>query len=410
MLLNFVLLQPSKQPMKNAALLFVLLWPICAHAQISKTMRRLPDTGQTQSFTNTPGEDADFNINPPFFIKNGDGTATDTVTGLMWQQTDGGEMTFEAAQTYAANLVLGGHSDWRLPTAQEAFSMLNHGQQNPPLDPAVFPNSGAEYWWTGETQVGAATRVWVTNAGGGIGNHPKAETISAGGTKKFHVRVVRDVAPPARVAAQFSTTTNTAFDSLTGLEWQRFVVPTIQDSMTWEAALVFAENFVLAGKSDWRLPNIKELESINDETRSQPSVYTAVFPGLGSKKFWASTSLPNQSTQAWFMDTRFGVVSHELKTLKNSVLLVRGGGGGIVSAAQASLETTGWSVYPNPFSDHIFLKNAPPDAVVELTNAVGRVFFFGKNVEQEDFSKLPAGMYFLKISEQNTAALRLIKK
>lgn len=395
--------------MKNTAFILALFWSLLAHAQTLKTMRRLPDTGQTQSFTNTPGEDSDWLLNPPFFALHGNGTVTDTVTGLMWQQADGGEMSFEAAQAYVGNLVLGGHSDWRLPTAQEAFSILNHGKQNPPLDPAVFPNSGAEYWWSGETQVGIATRVWVTNAGGGIGNHPKTETISAGGTKKFHVRAVRDVVQPSRVAAQFSTTTNTAYDSLTGLEWQRFVVPSIQDSMTWENALVFADNFVLAGKSDWRLPNIKELQSINDETRSQPSVNTTVFPSLGSKKFWASTSLLNQSTQAWFMDTRFGVISHELKTTRNSLLLVRGGGGSTVPTEQPSRETVNISVYPNPFSDRILVHNAPSNATFELTNALGQVVFYGKNVDQADFSELPRGAYVLRVWGLTSTAFRLLK-
>jgi hypothetical protein len=57
---------------------------------VLKSMKRLPDTGQTTSYTNTPGEDADYNINPPFYLNNGNGTITDTITGLMWQQVDGG--------------------------------------------------------------------------------------------------------------------------------------------------------------------------------------------------------------------------------------------------------------------------------------------------------------------------------
>ena len=58
---------------------------------------KLPDTGQNTHYTTTPGEDADFIINPPTFTDNGDGTITDNNTGLMWQKTDGGEMTFETA-------------------------------------------------------------------------------------------------------------------------------------------------------------------------------------------------------------------------------------------------------------------------------------------------------------------------
>ena len=43
---------------------------------VVKTMKRLPDTGQTLSYTNSAGEDADYNIYPPFYTDNGDGTVT----------------------------------------------------------------------------------------------------------------------------------------------------------------------------------------------------------------------------------------------------------------------------------------------------------------------------------------------
>lgn len=306
-------------------LLLALLWPLggIQAQQVAKTMRRLPDTGQTQSFTNTPGEDADYTIFPPFFKVNGDGTVTDTVTGLMWQQVDGGEMSIETAETYCANLSLAGYTDWRLPSAQEAFSILQQGKSNPALDVTAFPQSGAEYWWTSEKQTGSTTKVWVTNAGGGVGNHLKTETLSAGGSKRFHARAVRDVRPPLMVPVQFSIKDSIVLDNLTGLEWQRFQLP---DSVSWENALVYAENLVLMGKNDWRLPNVKELESINDETRTQPSLNKDIWPGALAKKYWSSTTLNNQSARAWFMDTRFGVVSYDSKTARNLVLCVRGGG------------------------------------------------------------------------------------
>jgi len=54
----------------------------------SGTDFKLPDTGQTQSFTSTFGEDSDYTINPPSYTDNGDGTITDNVTGLIWQKED----------------------------------------------------------------------------------------------------------------------------------------------------------------------------------------------------------------------------------------------------------------------------------------------------------------------------------
>jgi hypothetical protein len=60
----------------------------------------IPDTGQTTSYTSTYGEDSDYIINPPSYTDNGDGTITDKTTGLMWQKTDGGEMSFTLAAGY----------------------------------------------------------------------------------------------------------------------------------------------------------------------------------------------------------------------------------------------------------------------------------------------------------------------
>ena len=82
--------------------LFILLLSIKAMAQNKKSvMLKLPDTGQQTSYTLTFGEDADFNINAPYFILNNAQLLTDTITGLMWQRADAGETTFENALNYA---------------------------------------------------------------------------------------------------------------------------------------------------------------------------------------------------------------------------------------------------------------------------------------------------------------------
>ena len=286
-----------------------------------KTMLKLPDTGQTSSFTNTFGEDSDCTINPPFYIKNNNGTVTDTVTGLMWQQSDGGEMTYENAINYADTLVLGGFSDWRLPSPHEAFSILNHQRPNPALDIANFTSTGAEYWWTNARQSNDASKIWCTNAGGGIGNHLKTETISAGGTKKFHVRVVRNINTPINLTNQFTDNGDgTIKDNITNLIWQK--TPLV-DTLTWEQALVYAENLTLGGFSDWRLPNIKELQSLSDERILTPSVSTIFFPTIGIKKYWSSTSLPNQTTKAWYLSTQYGITTYDLKTVRLALICVR---------------------------------------------------------------------------------------
>jgi Protein of unknown function (DUF1566) len=314
---------------------FALITMLMTAQTTTKSMAKLPDTGQTGDYTTTFGEDVDYTINAPSFTNNGNGTITDNVTGLMWQQTDGGEMTVESAATYVTALRLGGYSDWRLPTAHEGFSILNHQNNNPALNTTYFTTTAAEYWWTSNAQANDATKIWCTNAGGGIGNHPKLETISAGGVKKFHVRAVRNVNASTTVANQFTDNADgTVKDNLTGLTWQK--VPNTS-TLTWEQALVYAEGLTLGSASDWRLPNIKELESINDERLVNPSVNSTIFSTIGTKNYWSSTTLPNQTTRAWYLSTQFGITTYDLKTSTLNVIAVRG------SSATTPVELTTFS-------------------------------------------------------------------
>lgn len=371
---------------------------------VKKSMKRLPDTGEVNSYTSTFGEDNDYTIYPPFFIANGNGTVTDTITNLMWQQTDGGEMSIESAQLYCDSLNLAGFSDWRLPSAYEAFSILNHQYSNPALDITVFPKTLAEYWWTSDKQVNDVNKVWATNSGGGIGNHPKIETISAGGVKRFHVRAVRDIGNIELINNRYSDNGNgTIVDNFTGLIWQKSLTA---DSLTWEQALSYSDTLSYAGINDWRLPNIKELQSINDETRIKPSLDTKYFNINNSKKYWSSTTLPNQITKAWYLDTQYGVVTYDFKTLKHNIILVSGNqiSTGIVINRNEFL-----TAYPNPFSTFIHLNIKSQNTQYILTNTFGEVIFIGNNIELHDFSSLAQGIYFLKIIDKASSIIKLSK-
>ena len=284
---------------------------------------RLPDTGQTGSYTSSPGEDADFAINPLSFTDNGDGTITDNNTLLMWQKTDGGEMTVESAIAYCSDLVLAGFSDWRLPTGIELFSINHYNHLNPALDTNYFTKTAAQYWWTSETQADDPSKVWVVNAGGGIGAHPKTETVSAGGTKLFQVRAVRTLVTTTFPVSHFTDNSDgTIRDNFTGLIWQKIQSP---DAMTWEDALAYCSSLSLAGKNDWRLPNVKELQSLNDVTLSKPSFNKNYFTNVLGGNYWSSTTMVNTATVAWDINVDYGIVSYNPKTVQENVLAVRGG-------------------------------------------------------------------------------------
>jgi formylglycine-generating enzyme required for sulfatase activity len=284
---------------------------------------RLPETGQTMSFTNTPGEDADYLINTISLTDNGDGTITDNNSYLMWQKVDGGEMKYEDAATYCAALTLAGYSDWRLPTAIELFSINHYNHINPALDTSFFTKTAAQYWWSSEVETDDPSKVWVVNAGGGIGAHPKSETVSAGGSKLFHTRAVRSILSTTFSLPHFTDNLNgTITDNFTGLIWQEDPSP---QTMSWEEALVYSKTVTLAGKTDWRLPNIKELQSLNDVARFKPSFNSTFFPSVVAGNFWSSTSMINSPTVAWDINVDYGIVSYNPKSTAQNILLVRGG-------------------------------------------------------------------------------------
>lgn len=309
--------------MKNKTLFAALLlgW-LALNPSAQQSMLKLPDTGQTNSYTTTFGEDSDYAINAPSFTDNGDGTVKDNVTGLIWQKADGGEMTWSNAFVYAQTNRVGGQSDWRLPTSHEAFSILNHGRLNPALDTTYLSASAAQYWWTSDPLVGDSTHVWAVNGGGGIGAHRQTETISAGGTNRYHVRCVRGASLPSPPYHHFTNNFDgTITDLDTGLTWQQSET----SAMSLESALQYAEGLALAGRTDWRLPNIKELQSLNDETFANPSLSTSVFPGAQTLRYWSSTTLINRSNSAWWVNFQSGLVSYDSKTNNLYGRCVRGG-------------------------------------------------------------------------------------
>jgi len=62
------------------------------------------------------------------FGDNGDGTVTDTKTGLVWAAKDvGEELNWEEAMEYCRNCRGSGHSDWRMPTLRELGALCDPG-------------------------------------------------------------------------------------------------------------------------------------------------------------------------------------------------------------------------------------------------------------------------------------------
>ena len=69
------------------------------------------------------------------------------------------------------------------------------------------------------------------------------------------------------------------------------------------------------------------------------------------------------------------------------------------------------SIYPNPFSNRIQLENTTGSENYQLYNSLGQIIWTGKNIDQQDFSNLQNGLYFLQvINLTGKQTLKLMKQ
>lgn len=100
----------------------------------------------------------------------------------------------------------------------------------------------------------------------------------------------------------------TVLDLQTNLLWQRCSLGQSWDANTstcigtasthtWQQALALTSN--LAGFTDWRLPNIKELASLTDLARSNPAINSTIFPNTVSSIYWSGSAVAFDGSGAW---------------------------------------------------------------------------------------------------------------
>ena len=280
-------------------------------------------TNQTASFNNTTiiilpnsgddfyGQNSNYPGNVPQYEDNGDGTVTDAVTGLMWQSSfdhnrDGSidyddKLTYNEILLAADTVSTGGHDDWRVPTIKEQYSLIMFsgrdisGFEGTNTDGLIpFLNTRYFEFAYGDTDAGerlidvqcASTDVYVSNevemlvfgvnfADGRIKGYGMQ---MMGQDKAFNYLMVR-----GNLSYGINEFTDngdgTISDHATELMWMQ------EDNaagVLWKDALSYAESFEYAGYSDWRLPDVKELQSIVDYSRSPATSGAAAIDPLFS--------------------------------------------------------------------------------------------------------------------------------
>lgn len=291
-------------------------------------MSKVPDTGQAVCFDEVKeipcpsvgqpffGQDANYADNTPSFAVKQIGdkqVVADLVTGLMWQQKDDGtKRTWQDAADYTSTLAI--LTGWRLPTKKELQSIVNYGYSQPQLDTAYFPIAGLQenaLFWT-NTSLNFLSPL-ALNFSFWDGQSDSVEL-----TERY---LVLPVTGRPLAFGQFKDNLDgTISDLTTGLMWTQSEAPL----MTWKEALEYCEKLSAAGQSDWRLPNIRELQSLVDDSRREPSIDKTYFPGCRLSMYWSSTTYVRAPRFAWYVrfdDGRSHAGGH--KARKYSVRAVR---------------------------------------------------------------------------------------
>lgn len=322
------------------------------------------DTGQTDFYDNSTlmsppsygddfyGQDATYDGNQPSYTNNGDGTVTDNVTGLMWQNSwdhngdgtidyddkltyDGILSLIEAGYTYA------GYTDWRLPSIKELYSLIlfngkdisgYEGTSTDGLTP--FINTDYFEFAYGDLDVGerlidvqcasknryvGGSMEMVFGVNFADGRIKGYGTTNSGEEKAFNYLMVRG----NDTYGENDFTDNgdgTITDAATGLMWMQ---DDNGEGLYWKEALSYAAQYEFAGYSDWRLPNVKELQGIVDYTRSPETTGSAAIDPLFNSGqitneageedypyYWSGTTHANWTTSgndgAWGAYVAFG--------------------------------------------------------------------------------------------------------
>ncbi|MFW6284670.1 MAG: DUF1566 domain-containing protein [Desulfosalsimonas sp.] len=269
----------------------------------------------------------------------------DRTTGLMWSRDAAPAefpLTWKEAFGFLEELNLQGfegHCDWRLPNRRELFSLIRHDRINPAL-PADHPfeNVFPGYYWTATTCARLPDQAWYVHLGGARvyrgmkyascmvwpvrtpGTSPPA-ALHTGQKQCFDEtgRVIRcgNTVQAVSVCSgtpwpepRFDADNHIVTDLATGLSWMR-QADAGGKMVSWQEAadrIAGINQEAAAGFSDWRLPDIRELESLVDMGTHSPALAGKDLFSHVRDFYWSSTTSLYETRYAWALYLKDGAV------------------------------------------------------------------------------------------------------
>jgi len=295
------------------------------------------------------------------FLQRGE-VAADTHTGLEWTRNaslSDFPMTWKEALSFVRDLNrerLYGFNDWKLPNRRELFSLVDHETINPSLPSGhPFTDVFAGYYWTSTTCARLPDQAWYIHLGGArvfkgmkhgsymvwpvrIGEKDgrvfqtgqstcydedgnPAECSHTGQDAEFRSGLQFD-------KPRFLEKAGCVYDRMTGLSWLKRA-DYGNGTLDWQTSRNMVEEVNrerLCGHSDWRIPEVRELESLMDMGRHSPALpLDHPFDDV-HEFYWSATTSRYDAHYAWVLYLRDGAVGVGYKPLREFYLWpVRGG-------------------------------------------------------------------------------------
>ncbi len=296
------------------------------------TCKSLPKTGQTSTHQSNDDGDLQIGVDRSYTRDEQNQIVADDSIGLMWQDNESVKKPWvtqenyvsgkyldtsgDTAATYCKNLRLDKHEDWRLPTGDELYYLVDRGAEKPSID-YTFKNTlygdNNSYW--SSTTSKTSSKAWSVNFEDGYDSDEDKNS-------SFFVRCVRG---GSKIDHNFvrDHSKKVVNDTKTCLMWQDDTnARTVKES--WENAMKHCNNLVLAKLDDWRAPNINELNSIRD-INGQKKAINSAFINTAINGYWSSTTQSDWANFAWTIYSDSGYTADDEKSNIYSIRCVRSG-------------------------------------------------------------------------------------
>jgi hypothetical protein len=144
-----------------------------------------------------------------------------------------------------------------------------------------------------------------------------------------------NVLPSATDARYERNTPTIVTDKNTGLMWRICVEGKTGDqcetgtavNASWGEALIYASNTnegkSLDGYKDWRLPNIRELNSLVEVQCANPTINSRIFPNTPATHIWTSSPYGTLDFYSWYVDFSNGETNTDDRLNAKGIRLVR---------------------------------------------------------------------------------------